>query len=82
MSENLKRRSAAEIVQICCDMQPGDCIIFEEGNIQVNRFENNFRIFAYGEMHYSAKAINLRPHIQKAIKRKKEMEKFLEEQKK
>ena len=77
-----KKRSAAEIVLICADMKPGDCIIFEEGNIQVNRFENNFRIFACGEMHYSAKAINLRPHIQKAIKRKKEIEKQIREQSK
>lgn len=76
----IKKRSAAEIVLICDKMQPGDCIIFEEGNIQVNRFEKNFRIFACGEMHYSAKAINLRPHIQKAIKRKKEIEKQIREQ--
>lgn len=75
-----KKRSAAEIVCICGEMKPGDCIIFEEGNIQVNRFENNFRIFACGDMHYSAKAINLRPHIQKAIKRKKEIEKQIREQ--
>lgn len=78
-----KKRSAAEmIVRVCDKMQPGDCIMFEGGSIQVNRFENNFRIFACGEMHYSAKAINLRPHIQKAIKRKKEIEKQIREQSK
>lgn len=71
----MRKRNAAEIVVICSEMKPGDCLLFEEGNIQVNRFEHNFRIFACGEMHYSAKAVNLRPHIHKAIKRKKEMEK-------
>lgn len=72
-------RSAAELVVICSEMKPGDCIVFEEGNIQVNRFEKNFRIFANGEMHYSGKATNLRPHIQKAIKRQKEIEKYIKE---
>ena len=74
-------RSTAEIVCICGEMKPGDCIVFEEGNIQVDRFENNFRIFACGDIHYSAKAVNLRPYIQKAIKRKREIEKQVEDKK-
>ena len=59
-----------EIIEDIQKMQPGDDTkYFSEGNFYVDRFEHNLRFYSKGgEMHYSAKAESLKPHIRKAIK--------------
>jgi hypothetical protein len=60
--------TTTEIINDIESMQVGQKKYYSEGNFYIDRFECSFRISCNTEMHYSAQAKSLRPHIVKAIK--------------
>jgi hypothetical protein len=62
------RMTTTEIINDIESMQVGQKKYYPEGNFYIDRFKASFRISCSTEMHYSAQAKSLRPHIVKAIK--------------